>query len=87
MGSCIVARCREGPCAVQPAKRVWTQAALDAIGTKEDGFPVRPATVNTDVVAVKSFLAFASALGPLAATPAGPSSSSRMRPAKSHSAS
>jgi Phage integrase, N-terminal SAM-like domain len=35
------------------------QPALDAIRTKEDGSPVRPATVNTYVAAVKSFLGFA----------------------------
>jgi hypothetical protein len=35
------------------------QAALEAMRTKEDGSPVRPATVNTYVAAVKSFLGFA----------------------------
>jgi hypothetical protein len=39
------------------------QAALDAIRTKEDGSPVRPATVNTYVAAVKSFLGFAHRVG------------------------
>ena len=35
------------------------QSALAAMRTKEDGSPVRPATVNTYVAAVKSFLGFA----------------------------
>ena len=39
------------------------QAALDAIRTKGDGSPVRPATVNTYVAAVKSFLGFAHRVG------------------------
>jgi integrase/recombinase XerD len=39
------------------------QAALEAMRTKEDGSPVRPATVNTYVAAVKSFLGFAHRLG------------------------
>jgi integrase/recombinase XerD len=39
------------------------QAALEAMRAKEDGSPVRPATVNTYVAAVKSFLGFAHRLG------------------------
>jgi integrase/recombinase XerD len=39
------------------------QAALGAIRTKEDGSAVRPATVNTYVAAVKSFLGFAHRVG------------------------
>ena len=39
------------------------QAALAAMRTKEDGSPVRPATVNTYVAAVKSFLGFAHRVG------------------------
>jgi hypothetical protein len=39
------------------------QAALNAIRTKEDGSRVRPATVNTYVAAVKSFLGFAHRVG------------------------
>ena len=39
------------------------QAALEAMRTKEDGSPVRPATVNTYVAAVKSFLGFAHRVG------------------------
>jgi len=35
------------------------QAALEAMRSKEDGSAVRPATVNTYVAAVKSFLGFA----------------------------
>ena len=37
------------------------QAALEATRTKEDGY--RPATVNTYVPAVKSFLGFAQRVG------------------------
>ena len=39
------------------------QSALAAMRTKEDGSPVRPATVNTYVAAVKSFLDFAHRVG------------------------
>ncbi len=39
------------------------QAALQAMRGKEDGSPVRPATVNTYVAAVKSFLGFAHRVG------------------------
>jgi integrase/recombinase XerD len=39
------------------------QAALEAMLAKEDGSPVRPATVNTYVAAVKSFLGFAHQVG------------------------
>ena len=39
------------------------QAALEAMRTKEDGSPVKPATVNTYVAAVKSFLGFAHRVG------------------------
>jgi integrase/recombinase XerD len=39
------------------------QAALEAIRVKEDGSPVKPATVNTYVAAVKSFLGFAHRVG------------------------
>jgi integrase len=39
------------------------QAALEAMRIKQDGSPVRPATVNTYVAAVKSFLGFANRLG------------------------
>jgi hypothetical protein len=39
------------------------QAALEAMRSKEDGSPVRPATVNTYVAAVKSFLGFAHRVG------------------------
>jgi hypothetical protein len=62
------------------------QAALEAIRTKEDGSPVRPATVNTYAAAVKSFLGLPTAW----ASPASMqnrSSNSRRRLGKSHSAS
>jgi len=39
------------------------QAALEAMRSKADGSPVRPATVNTYVAAVKSFLGFAHRVG------------------------
>jgi site-specific recombinase XerD len=39
------------------------QAALAAMRTKEGGSPVRPATVNTYVATVKSFLGFAHRVG------------------------
>ena len=39
------------------------QAALQAMRSKQDGSPVRPATVNTYVAAVKSFLGFAHRVG------------------------
>jgi site-specific recombinase XerD len=39
------------------------QVALEAMRTKENGSPVRPATVNTYVAAVKSFLGFAHRVG------------------------
>ena len=39
------------------------QAALEAMRTKDDGSPVKPATVNTYVAAVKSFLGFAHRVG------------------------
>src|SRR5215831_11013132 len=39
------------------------QTALEAMRTKEDGSAVRPATVNTYVAAVKSFLGFAHRVG------------------------
>jgi site-specific recombinase XerD len=39
------------------------QAALEAMRSKEDGSAVRPATVNTYVAAVKSFLGFAHRVG------------------------
>jgi integrase/recombinase XerD len=39
------------------------QKALDAMRSKADGSPVRPATVNTYVAAVKSFLGFAHRVG------------------------
>jgi hypothetical protein len=39
------------------------QAALEAIRAKEDGSPVKPATVNNNVAAVKSFLCFAHRVG------------------------
>ena len=39
------------------------QAALEAMRTKEDGSAVKPATVNTYVAAVKSFLGFAHRVG------------------------
>src|SRR5215470_13324994 len=39
------------------------QAALEAMRSKEDGSPVRPATVNTYVAAVRSFLGFAHRVG------------------------
>jgi site-specific recombinase XerC len=39
------------------------QAALQAMRSKEDGSPVRPATVNTYVATVKSFLGFAHRVG------------------------
>jgi integrase/recombinase XerD len=39
------------------------QAALDAIRVKEDGSPVKSATVNTYVATVKSFLGFAHRVG------------------------
>jgi integrase/recombinase XerD len=39
------------------------QAALDAMRSKADGSPVRPATVNTYVATVKSFLGFAHRVG------------------------
>ncbi len=39
------------------------QTALDAMRSKADGSPVRPATVNTYVAAVKSFLGFAHRVG------------------------
>jgi hypothetical protein len=35
------------------------QAALEAMRSKQDGSAVRPATINTYVAAVKSFLGFA----------------------------
>ena len=39
------------------------QAALEAMRVKADGSPVKPATVNTYVAAVKSFLGFAHRVG------------------------
>jgi len=39
------------------------QAALEAMRTKADGSPVRPATVNMHVATVKSFLGFAHRVG------------------------
>jgi len=39
------------------------QAALQAMRSKEYGTPARPATVNTYVAAVKSFLGFAHRVG------------------------
>jgi integrase/recombinase XerD len=39
------------------------QGALQAMRSKEDGSPVRPATVNTYVATVKSFLGFAHRVG------------------------
>jgi site-specific recombinase XerD len=39
------------------------QPALEAMRSKDDGSPVRPATVNTYVAAVKSFLGFAHRVG------------------------
>src|SRR5262245_1620863 len=39
------------------------QAALEAMRVKDDGSPVKPATVNTYVAAVKSFLGFAHRVG------------------------
>jgi integrase/recombinase XerD len=39
------------------------QAALEAMRSKADGSPVRPATVNMYVAAVKSFLGFAHRVG------------------------
>jgi site-specific recombinase XerD len=39
------------------------QAALEGMRTKASGLPVRPATVNTYVAAVKSFLGFAHRVG------------------------
>jgi len=39
------------------------QTALEAMRSKEDGSPVRPATVNTYVATVKSFLGFAHRVG------------------------
>jgi integrase/recombinase XerD len=39
------------------------QAALEAMRVKKDGSPVKPATVNTYVAAVKSFLGFAHRVG------------------------
>jgi integrase len=47
------------PAAVTCAKK----AALDAIRVKDDGSPVKPATVNTYVAAVKSLLGFAHRVG------------------------
>ena len=39
------------------------QSALEAMRSKEDGSPVKPATVNMYVAAVKSFLGFAHRVG------------------------
>ena len=39
------------------------QAALEVMRAKEDGSAVKPATVNTYVAAVKSFLGFAHRVG------------------------
>src|SRR5215510_11932184 len=62
------------------------QAALEAMRSKEDGSAVRPATVNTYVAAVKSFLGFAHRVG-FTRCNAGRSSTSRRRRAKLHTGS
>jgi integrase/recombinase XerD len=41
----------------------YVQAALEAMRVRDDGAPVKPATVNTYVAAVKSFLGFAHRVG------------------------
>jgi hypothetical protein len=61
------------------------QAALEVMRSKEDGAAVRPATVNTCVTVVKSFLGFAHRVG-ITASMRDRSSSSRRRRAKLPSA-
>src|SRR5262245_16860839 len=50
-------------CNLRQATVEDVQASLEAMRTKEDGSAVRPATVNTYVAAVKSFLGFAHRVG------------------------